>query len=324
MPTTVPMRLKVPPRLASWNAQGDPEQQRLKSYVDYVIARVEESLARQPGDVAVRLDVSVPEQLHLLDQRDLDNYLFPLATRLHSDGFPITSWWATKSRQVPSLVRVGASESTTVDDVLAEFVTTASSESAKYKEDIRDKVSSVEPLPDGPAAVQIAFVTGPGRNWLNLWKPTIDALGSLLGLTDPARPWHPRDGRITQLGLHHRLDPGLRHDVRIAISAQPATTTADRQDQDAHRSGGPVDDVFDVVRRDRPDIGIERRQVEHPADADELWYFRTSSGAEVQVESGPDGQRPFVVEGVGEGQRLRTEDPGEAAAAVLRWLQLKR
>jgi hypothetical protein len=62
----------------------------------------------------------------------------------------------------------------------------------------------------------------PQRNWLTLWKPTIDALDPLLGRTREARDWHPQDGRITDLGLHVTVDASLGHDVLISIAAAPA------------------------------------------------------------------------------------------------------
>ena len=63
----------------------------------------------------------------------------------------------------------------------------------------------------------------PQRNWLDLWKPTIDALDPLLGRTHPDRDWHPRDGRIVDLGLHLDVDPSLGNDVVISIAATSAS-----------------------------------------------------------------------------------------------------
>ena len=70
--------------------------------------------------------------------------------------------------------------------------------------------------------LQLSFVVGPQRNWLTLWKPTIDALDPLLGRTRDDRDWHPQDGRITDLGLHMAVDPSLGHDVLVSIAAAPA------------------------------------------------------------------------------------------------------
>jgi hypothetical protein len=57
---------------------------------------------------------------------------------------------------------------------------------------------------------------------VNLWKPTIDSLGSLLGHDQPFHIWNPRDGRITELGMHLSVAPTLRYDVVIGIAATPA------------------------------------------------------------------------------------------------------
>lgn len=77
-------------------------------------------------------------------------------------------------------------------------------------------------LPAGPVRLELAFVVGPSRNWLNLWKQTIDALDPILGRTYPGRAWHPLDGRITELGMHLTVDPAARYDVVVGIAAAPA------------------------------------------------------------------------------------------------------
>ena len=67
--------------------------------------------------------------------------------------------------------------------------------------------------------LQLSFIVGPRRNWLNLWKPTIDALDQIPGRTTPERSWHPLDGRVVELGLHCRVDPGLGNQVVIGVAA---------------------------------------------------------------------------------------------------------
>ena len=54
--------------------------------------------------------------------------------------------------------------------------TTASSQTKAYKEQVRGAVVDAHEFPAGGVRLQIAFVVGPHRNWLSLWKPTIDAL----------------------------------------------------------------------------------------------------------------------------------------------------
>ena len=112
--------------------------------------------------------------------------------------------------------------------------TTASWDGPAAKEQIRSAIADVPELPDGPVGLELAFTVGPSRNWLNLWKPTIDSLGTLLGHEQPFRPWNPRDGRITELGMHLDIDPSLRYEVLIDIAAQP--TVAVRTDDEQART----------------------------------------------------------------------------------------
>ena len=63
--------------------------------------------------------------------------------------------------------------------------TTASASTLAYKEQIYAAVAGAAELPAGPVRLELAFVVGPGRNWLNLWKPTIDSLDPLLGRYSP-------------------------------------------------------------------------------------------------------------------------------------------
>lgn len=67
--------------------------------------------------------------------------------------------------------------------------------------------------------MQLGFTVGQTRNWLTLWKPTIDAPRPLLGYTPSAGPSSPLDGRIVDLGLHRRVNPSMGHDVIITIAA---------------------------------------------------------------------------------------------------------
>lgn len=99
--------------------------------------------------------------------------------------------------------------------------TTASSQSTAFEEQINDQLAHANPLPDGPIRLYISYRVGPRRSWPNLWKPTIDALGHLLGRTSPDRLWHPRDGRITELGLNTRTE-ALGNDTTIKITVQSA------------------------------------------------------------------------------------------------------
>ncbi|WP_248965832.1 hypothetical protein [Sphaerisporangium perillae] len=46
-----------------------------------------------------------------------------------------------------------------------------------------------------------------------------DCLANIVGRTMSQRQWHPRDGRIVELGLHCRVDPMVGNNVTIAIEA---------------------------------------------------------------------------------------------------------
>jgi hypothetical protein len=47
--------------------------------------------------VVLHLDVGLPDWVDLLSERDLDNYLYPLATHLHhTAGVELASAWATR------------------------------------------------------------------------------------------------------------------------------------------------------------------------------------------------------------------------------------
>jgi len=56
----------------------------------------------------------------------------------------------------------------------------------------RSRVRPTVEIPGGPVWLQVASAVSTRRNWLNVWKPTIDALNTLLGRTSSERDWHPR------------------------------------------------------------------------------------------------------------------------------------
>ncbi len=109
------------------------------------------------------------------------------------------SVWCTKQHGEQSFVRK--------DMLIAR--TTASAQTVAYKEQIHAAVADAAELPAGPVRLELAFVVSPRRNWLNLWKQTIDSLEPLLGRTYLDRTWNPLDGRITELGMHLTTDPLL-------------------------------------------------------------------------------------------------------------------
>jgi len=130
------------------------------------------------------------------------------------------SAWCTKQHHAQSFVRIEAAREIPPPstDVLV-ATTTASASTVAYKEQIHAAVASEAELPSGPVRLELAFVVGPRRNWINLWKQTIDSLDPLLGRTRPDRDWHPLDGRITELGMHLTVDPIAHNEVVVGIAA---------------------------------------------------------------------------------------------------------
>lgn len=222
-PEGAPIQLRTPPRLASWNVAGHPDQLRLAAALDDAEELLAPTVGALSGPLALRLDVGLADHIPLLDEHDLDNYAFPLAVRLTSGRrLPIVSVWSTKEVASASLVRCEPANPVSppeVRDYQATVRTTASASTKAYKQQISDQLTDAPKLTPGPVTLELAFVVGPRRNWLNLWKPTIDALDRLLGCTRPDREWHPSDGRIVELGLHCTVDETIGNDVLIAILA---------------------------------------------------------------------------------------------------------
>jgi hypothetical protein len=128
--------------------------------------------------------------------------------------------WCTKQHHQQSFVRIEATHEIPPPSTgVLVATTTASASTVAYKEQIHSAVGSAAELPAGPVRLELAFVVGPRRNWLNLWKQTIDSLDPLLGPTRPDRAWHPLDGRITELGMHRTVDPTARNEVRVGVAA---------------------------------------------------------------------------------------------------------
>jgi hypothetical protein len=88
----------------------------------------------------------------------------------------------------------------------------------------------------------------------------------------------------------------------------------------------PVDELISRVQDALPGAKCERLTVTHAADDDNIWWIWIGPGPRevgvrsVQIDTAPEGQPPFFLEGDDEGQRLSTDDTAEAAAVVIRWL----
>jgi len=216
-------RLPLAPRLASWNRAGDPDQLRLGQFLAVTADLVAPRIERLPDPLALRLDVGLAPAVALLDAHDLDNYLYPLVVRLaRLTGREFATVWAGKAHGPDSFITV---ETAVPDQRPGSFAVAgllevdASAQTPAFKRQVHDQVIDVEELPDGPVSLHLAFEVGRSRNWVNLWKPTIDALDPILGRSRANRDWHPRDGRIVELALHrHRRRDAAAH-VIVAVGA---------------------------------------------------------------------------------------------------------
>ncbi|WP_176749609.1 hypothetical protein [Mycolicibacterium grossiae] len=294
------LQLRVAPRLAAWDAAAHPDQVRLRDYLN----DTEDLLAASKiqGPWTLRLDVGRPADRDLLDQADLDNYAYPLAKRL-LDG-ELVSIWCTKEHAAHSYVRVDpAREVPGPADVLV-VETTASWESRRggspAQKQIMAAVAEAPALPASqPVRLELSFVVGPQRIWLNLWKQTIDSLDSILGRTDPDRFSHPLDGRITELGLHVEVDPRAGNKVAIGIHAAPGSVRVSPR-------GSVL--VGDAVFIDQPSSGA--RGANGSAGADDS----AQADARPAVVGFVDDQRPGAdaVCG-GDAREFRDDDDGYLA-----------
>ncbi|WP_214406993.1 hypothetical protein [Pseudonocardia lacus] len=223
-PTTDPVQLSRRPRLASWDAAGHPAQLALADFLDHAELDLREHLRAEPP-WTLELVVGLPATVPLLDHHDLDNYLHPLAQRL--GGQRLVAVRAAKGHSPRSAARLDTARSALPPGrfPVHHVRTTASAGTTAYKRQIHGQLSAAgagAPPPGAALSAVVSFRHGPGRNWLNLWKPTLDALGPLIG--EGSRPWNPRDGAIVELAMHSTTDPLLGWDVEICIAVGPGPT----------------------------------------------------------------------------------------------------
>jgi hypothetical protein len=227
--------LRSTPRLANWNRSGDTGAARLTRALSYSEQLTDPRLAACSGPVALRFDVGLPRSVRLLDERDLDNYLLPLTAHIaERSPHPIVSVWGCKRYAYETSLRIETARPRPpepgIDDhgvtmtIATDVVGERDDFKAGFRKEIHDLVANrsatSEPLPDGPVILELSFVVGPTRNWLDLWWSTIDGLGPLLGQSPFHPEFRPRDGRIVDLGLHCAVDPGLDTEVVIGLRAK--------------------------------------------------------------------------------------------------------
>jgi hypothetical protein len=218
-PASSPAVLEHRPQVLSWDAPQTWAQQRLIPYR----AEIAKLFAHLDGDpLSFRLDCGLGPTSDVEAAGDIDNLLVPVVDALGPHRF--VAAWGTKNAGMESRLAVGSPTQIAPSHFdgwgHAAVRTTTSSSTSAWKAEIASQVAAGTPLPaTGAAALVIAFAIGPGRAWHNLWKPAIDSLGQVLG--PGPRQWHPRDGRITELGLCVRTEPRLGWAIAMDIWWQP-------------------------------------------------------------------------------------------------------
>jgi hypothetical protein len=172
------------------------------------------------GALAFRLDVGLPDHIDPLWERDLDNYLFPIA------------------RELPRRRRLGVGNQGTRGELVradraghagkarpdwhGSVISRSPGTEGVSKSAVRKAAEATPELPEGPVGLQLGFTIGPGRRWPSIWKSSIDALDPLLGRTYPDRGVEPAGRRIVRLGLHQVVDAGLASDIAMVVHARAA------------------------------------------------------------------------------------------------------
>jgi hypothetical protein len=147
--------LRQVPRLASWNKSTDPEQVRLREYLEDTAQLVAPQLVAA-GPWALRREVGLPPGSDLVDMADLDNYAFPLATRLRNED--LVAVWCTKRHADISRVFVAPAAEAAGPGNTYMVRTTASASTTAYKQQVRAAVVDAAPIPAGAVQLQVSFV----------------------------------------------------------------------------------------------------------------------------------------------------------------------
>jgi hypothetical protein len=207
--------LSSTPLLASWEASTHPAQVKLVAYRAELAELAAPALAALEPPLALWFEP--PGGVDTVLGYDLDNYLTPVVEGL---GGHARFAYANAMRGLPGKPsRLGLAPAATAPPPAdlrgrAEARTTVSAEKREWKEAIAAAVGRHESAESSrPIALDVSFRVSPERNWVNLWKPAIDALGGILG--EGSRPWHPRDGRITDLTLRRTLDAEIGWDIYL-------------------------------------------------------------------------------------------------------------
>jgi len=214
------------PLLACWEGKTNPAQIRLQAYLDDVETHLRPHLDH-PDSYYLLVQVGLSERLGVLQGYDLENYLTPVAHRFRD--IPIHLACATKRVGDHSRVSIGIAQPLTEAALQDErqhvsVRCSGSPQTKQWKQDLRATLlrRAVATAQPGPLEMQVAWRCSSRRNWINLWKPTGDALGPILGEPVASQPFNPSDDRIVALYLHLGRDDSLGYEVDVGVWWQAA------------------------------------------------------------------------------------------------------
>ncbi|MEZ5101976.1 MAG: hypothetical protein R3C15_19680 [Thermoleophilia bacterium] len=233
-PAAVTISLPFPPLLESWERSDHPAQQRLTTYQE----KLRELTASALHDLAppLALGLHAGGRPDIEAGCDLDNFLTPVVKAL-GGGNQFSIVWATRGRtDEPASLTLAPADALAFDPADAAQIQidlTASSTKPAWKEQIAAALGDHETAATNePIDLAIVFTASPARNWVSLWKPTIDALGGILG--EGSRPRHPGDDRIRQLVLIRQSREDIGWATALTIYWKPS------QLQPRHRPPQPL------------------------------------------------------------------------------------
>ena len=211
---------RVRPRLASWNSSDHPDQIRLKASLKEVMAALDPLPV--VGPLYLHMEIDVESARNLQYGHDLENYLTPLFQGgcLPSNRFVLVS--ARKKVGGGSQIICGTAQVASAERNRGawQYFAMNTGSGSKQKERLHEALKSaqVPRAPAGCVAVRLAWrCSAISRSWSNLWKPIGDAMGPILGYSQPGRYFSPADDRITDLEMHLNPEEAIGHDVNVGM-----------------------------------------------------------------------------------------------------------
>ncbi|MEW6282919.1 MAG: hypothetical protein AB1758_30180 [Candidatus Eremiobacterota bacterium] len=160
------------------------------------------------------LDGSLFLELETPGEDDLKKELAPLVRPL--PGPPLRLARAVR-RPGPARLRLGRAEPCLPPAGLhhATCLHTWGPAASRWREDLRACLEDQECLGEGPVHLVMSWRCQSLQNWVELWRPTGDALGPVLGVRH--HPMRPRLDRVDCLELNLSLDDRLGMAVDVGL-----------------------------------------------------------------------------------------------------------